>query len=246
MRVMVHRLTVSPLRWLRGERGAWARPRGPGLELERAFSSRRRLAETETELEAIGARVGAHLAGHYLGCRRDEDGTVTFPHCILLTGHPGAGKTVFARGLIRELCDPSSAESIPSPTFCLDFGYPVDAQRHPALASVFEHGLHHLDLYRMCGATRSDLQSLNFFESTRKAIVLVEWPDRLGHAGVSLPGALEVDIQLQDQMEDSCNREDEPEGGELTLEMMEALISQPRSVELKENSGSTLWSDFVL
>ena len=169
---------------------------------------------------------------------------MTYPHCVLLTGHPGAGKTVFARGFIRELCDPLSAESIPSPTFCLDFGYPVDAQRHPALAAAFQHGVHHLDLYRMCGATRSDLQSLNFFESTRKAIVLVEWPDRLRHAGVKLPGALEVDIQLQDQMEDSFNREDEPEGGVLTLAMMEALISQPRSVELKENLGP-LWSDFL-
>ena len=75
--------------------------------------------------------------------------------------------------------------------------------------------------------------------------MLVEWPDRLRHAGVKLPGALEVDIQLQDQMEDSFNREDEPEGGVLTLAMMEALISQPRSVELKENLGCTLWSDFL-
>ena len=215
----------------------------------------RTVAATEADLGDLGRRAGAHLAAHYQcsdGGAGDSHGDVrvndgaprSYPHCILLTGHPGAGKTVFARGLIRELADvAASAGGIPSPTFCLDFGYPIDAERHPALAMAFPHGVHHLDLYRLSGATRSDLQSLDFFELTERAVMLVEWPDRLGHAGVALPGALKVNIQLQDDRE----KEDGEGDGMLTEAMMEKWISQPRTITLTPTSASSsVWSQLPL
>ena len=103
-------------------------------------------------------------------------------------------------------------------------------------------------------ATRSDLQSLDFFELTERAVTLVEWPDRLNDALVTLPGALEIDIQMQDETGrqdvekitengDSDNEEGE---GELTEAMMEEWISQPRSVRLTVPVSSSVWSQFTL
>lgn len=86
---------------------------------------------------------------------------------VALEGDLGAGKTVFARSLIRTL---HAGEEVPSPTFNLVLTYePED----PALPTIW-----HFDLYRL--EMPEDAFELGIEEAFGDAISLVEWPDRLG------------------------------------------------------------------
>ena len=84
---------------------------------------------------------------------------------ILLSGPLGAGKSTFARALIRAACaDPLL--DVPSPTYTL-----VQSYDAPTLT------LHHFDLWRL--TTPDSLAELGWDDALAD-IVLVEWPDRLG------------------------------------------------------------------
>src|SRR6516162_8778659 len=89
---------------------------------------------------------------------------------ITLSGDLGAGKTTFARALIRHLSADDTIE-VPSPTFTLVQNYEL-----PRFTLV--HG----DLYRVASA--AELAELGFEDLPDQAVVLVEWPDR---AAGSLP-----------------------------------------------------------
>lgn len=85
---------------------------------------------------------------------------------VTLTGDLGAGKTTFARWLIRSmLADP--ALEVPSPTFTLMQSY--DGPRFPIV---------HADLYRIAG--QEELGELGWEEAAEDSLVLVEWPERAG------------------------------------------------------------------
>jgi tRNA threonylcarbamoyladenosine biosynthesis protein TsaE len=100
---------------------------------------------------------------------------------ILLDGPLGAGKTAFARALLRAASDDPALE-VPSPSFTL-----VQTYETP-------HGtVHHFDLWRLEGA--SALAELGW-EDARDDIVLVEWPDRLGD--LTPPEALRLSFELAD------------------------------------------------
>ena len=84
---------------------------------------------------------------------------------VLLEGPLGAGKSEFARAVLRAASGDPALE-VPSPTFTLVQSYDLPAG--PA---------HHFDLYRLDGP--AGLDELGWDEA-REGIVLVEWPERLG------------------------------------------------------------------
>jgi hypothetical protein len=97
---------------------------------------------------------------------------------IALAGDLGAGKTTFARALIRALLGDRDAE-VPSPTFGI-----VQPYRSPRL------DIAHFDLYRLAGP--DDLAEVGFDEAIRDGLVIVEWADR---AEGALPESrLEVEL----------------------------------------------------
>ena len=120
---------------------------------------------TETQMAALAASVADQLS---------------VGDCIALRGDLGAGKTTFARALIRAImADP--LHEVPSPTFALRQDY------------VSTRGtLVHFDLYRIAEAR--DLDDIGFGDAVVHAITLIEWPER---AAAELPHN-RLDIVLRD------------------------------------------------
>ena len=87
---------------------------------------------------------------------------------VTLSGDLGAGKTTFARALIRHLAGDEAIE-VPSPTFTFVQNYEL-----PRFTLV------HADLYRVRSAT--ELAELGFDDVPDGAVVLMEWPDRAAGA----------------------------------------------------------------
>ena len=83
---------------------------------------------------------------------------------VTLSGDLGAGKTAFARALIRHLASDETLD-VPSPTFTL-----VQTYALPRFTVV------HADLYRV--TETGELAELGVDEAAENAVVLLEWPDR--------------------------------------------------------------------
>ena len=86
---------------------------------------------------------------------------------IALSGELGAGKTSFARGLLHGL---GHMGEVPSPSFTLVQHYDPPGVRLPVW---------HVDLYRLDTAREAEALAL---EEAGHALLLIEWPERLGDA----------------------------------------------------------------
>src|ERR1700681_3249592 len=103
---------------------------------------------------------------------------------VTLSGDLGAGKTTFARALIRYLADDDTIE-VPSPTFT--FVQTYELPRFPLV---------HADLYRLSGT--AELAELGFDDLPDGAVVLLEWPDRA--AGLLPPDRFDITFTLAPEL----------------------------------------------
>ena len=102
---------------------------------------------------------------------------------VTLSGDLGAGKTTFARAMIRYLAGDDTIE-VPSPTFTLMQTYEL-----PRFLLV------HADLYRLSGT--AELAELGFDDLPDDAVMLLEWPDRA--AEFLSPDRLDITFTLAPQ-----------------------------------------------
>lgn len=108
----------------------------------------RRLIESESDMQKLGAGLARQLAG---GC------------VVFLTGDLGAGKTTLVRGLLQALGHPGV---VTSPTFTLMETYPL-----AGLTVV------HIDLYRMEDPAELEQLAIRDYLG-EQFVLLVEWAER--------------------------------------------------------------------
>jgi tRNA threonylcarbamoyladenosine biosynthesis protein TsaE len=87
---------------------------------------------------------------------------------IYLQGELGMGKSSLARAIVRALTTPD--QDVPSPTFTL-----MQTYDGPGFEIV------HLDLYRLKSPEESYELALD--DAQPHSVMLIEWPQRLGHLG---------------------------------------------------------------
>ena len=104
---------------------------------------------------------------------------------LFLKGSIGAGKSFFARSIIREYLNISKVyEDIPSPTFSLVQTY-----------DNIKPKVCHVDLYRI--SFSSELEEIGLNNIYENFLTIVEWPERLGE---KLPDTI-IQIEFKD-----CNK----------------------------------------
>lgn len=96
---------------------------------------------------------------------RDWSQRLISGNVLFLEGDLGAGKSVFARALIRALTGDDEL-SVPSPTFTILQQYETP-----------DFPIWHYDLYRL--KDPAELEELSWDDALSEGIVIIEWPERL-------------------------------------------------------------------
>lgn len=110
------------------------------------------LSQNEQQTFDLGVRIGQALAGGEI---------------LLLYGSLGAGKTMLVKGIAHAL--EVDEDDVSSPSFTL-----VNPYQGRLL-------LYHIDLYRLDeGASAAHAVDLDELLSDERAIIVIEWADRLG------------------------------------------------------------------
>jgi hypothetical protein len=111
------------------------------------------------------ARLTVELADPEATVRFAEDVSLALQQgdCLCLSGDLGAGKSTFARALIRAIADDPDLEA-PSPTFTLVQSYEL---RLPVA---------HMDLYRL--GSPDELDELGLDDALGEGVALIEWPEK--------------------------------------------------------------------
>ncbi len=93
---------------------------------------------------------------------------ITLGDVVMLRGGLGAGKTLLTKGIVHALG--FDVDEVTSPSFSL-----VNLYR------TASHNIYHIDLWRIDeGADAAFAVGLDEILEDRKAIVIIEWADRLG------------------------------------------------------------------
>jgi len=90
---------------------------------------------------------------------------------VALSGDLGAGKTTFVQALGKEL---DITETMQSPTYVLMKKYQIANNNYQTLV--------HIDAYRLNNAEEFAALKPEQFLQDLKALVVVEWPERVGNA----------------------------------------------------------------
>ncbi len=109
------------------------------------------------------------------------------PVLVLLLGDLGAGKTTLAKGLVAGL-GAAPEEEVTSPTFTMIHEY------GPSRASGAR--VYHVDLYRV--ETARELETLGLEDLlAERAVVIVEWGEKLGSALRPVAPGQVIEIHLE-------------------------------------------------
>jgi N-acetylmuramate 1-kinase len=113
----------------------------------------------------VTAPLRVELANPEATARFAEDVSLALKpgDCLCLSGDLGAGKSTFARALIRAIADDPDLEA-PSPTFTLVQNYQL---RLP---------IAHIDLYRI--GSPEELDELGLDDALAEGAALIEWPEK--------------------------------------------------------------------
>ncbi|PYS21541.1 MAG: tRNA (adenosine(37)-N6)-threonylcarbamoyltransferase complex ATPase subunit type 1 TsaE [Acidobacteria bacterium] len=111
------------------------------------------VSRNQKETFDLGVTIGSELSGGEI---------------ILLNGALGAGKTVLVKGIAHALG--IDAAEVTSPSFTL-------VNPHPGKLLLY-----HIDLYRLDeGSAAAHAVDLDEILTDEKAVVAIEWAERLGH-----------------------------------------------------------------
>lgn len=155
-----------------------------------------------TRMEAIGAALGEALLEYeqqHRSLNRLQRALV-----ITLRGPLGAGKTTFARGVLRAF---GVAGAVKSPTYTLVEPYET---AHGSVA--------HFDFYRLAGV--EEVEFLGMREYLDRGVCLFEWPERA--PGALPPPDLEVEIGYSGAARELAISA----GGALGGALLKALVSR--------------------
>jgi tRNA threonylcarbamoyladenosine biosynthesis protein TsaE len=127
---------------------------------------------------------------------------------VYLRGELGAGKTTFARALLRAM---GVGERVKSPTYSLLERYMVNGR------DAF-----HLDLYRIADAGELEWLGLDELDAPG-TIVLIEWPER-GRGALPKPD-LEITLEHEGQGRSACLGVASARGGSWVNGIVDAVAS---------------------